>query len=242
MMRLLPYLVATLALPGAATAPDERYALARELMIATIRNIAATTGRQATRNLSPSVLDALRDVPRHEFVPSPLRDRAYEDRPLPIGHGQTISQPYIVALMTNLLKPQRDHVVLEVGTGSGYQAAVLSRLVRQVFTIEIVEPLAQQATERLKSLGYSNVTVRSGDGYAGWPEQAPFDAIIVTAGAERIPRPLIAQLKPGGRMVIPVGSGDQKLVVLEKLSDGTIRSHAVLPVTFVPFTRRPRSN
>lgn len=242
MMRLLPYLVATLALPGAATAPDERYALARELMIATIRNIAATTGRQATRNLSPSVLDALRDVPRHEFVPSSLRDRAYEDRPLPIGHGQTISQPYIVALMTNLLKPQRDHVVLEVGTGSGYQAAVLSRLVRQVFTIEIVEPLAQQATERLKSLGYSNVTVRSGDGYAGWPEQAPFDAIIVTAGAERIPRPLIAQLKPGGRMVIPVGSGDQKLVVLEKLSDGTIRSHAVLPVTFVPFTRRPRSN
>src|SRR5215210_4021832 len=147
----------------------------------------------------------MREVPRHEFVPEYVRDAAYENRPLPIGHGQTISQPYIVALMTSLAKPAKNHVVLEVGTGSGYQAAVLSRLVAQVYSIELVEPLARRAAERLKALGYDNVTVRQGDGYKGWPEHAPFDAIVVTAAASEVPAALVEQLKPGGRMVMPVG-------------------------------------
>lgn len=241
-VRVLAALAAVLALTTAVAAQDEHHAPARDLMIATIRNTAATSGIHEARNLSPAVLNALREVPRHQFVPEPLRDRAYEDRPLSIGHGQTISQPFVVALMTDLLKLQPNYVVLEVGTGSGYQAAVLSRLVRQVYTIEIVEPLAQASSERLKALGYGNVTVRHGDGYAGWPEQAPFDAIIVTAGAKRIPKPLMAQLKPGGRMVIPIGSGDQQLEVLEKRMDRTIRRRSVLPVMFVPFTRDPGAN
>lgn len=230
MMRALFGFVVLLLL-AAAGAGDR--APQRELMVATIRNIAATDGKR----LSPEVLRAMEEVPRHEFVPEALRDRAYEDRALPIGEGQTISQPFIVALMTDLLRPKPDDVVLEIGTGSGYQAAVLSRLVRQVHTIEIVEPLARQAAGRLAALGYGNVSVRHGDGYVGWPDKAPFDAIIVTAGAERIPEPLVAQLKPGGRMVIPVGSGDQRLILLEKRPDGRIRKRSITPVIFVPFTR-----
>ena len=156
----------------------------------------------------------MRAVPRHLLVPAEEEADAYDDTPLPIGHGQTISQPFIVALMTHLLAPRPDHVVLEVGTGSGYQAAILSRLVRQVYSIEIVPQLAERAADRLNALGYANVNVRQGDGYAGWPEHAPFDGIIVTAGAERIPAPLLAQLKPGGRMVIPLGPPDDQQLVL----------------------------
>ena len=182
------------------------------------------------------VLAALRAVPRHEFVPEELRARAYEDSPLPIGHGQTISQPYIVAFMTEQLAPQPGQRVLEIGTGSGYQAAVLSQLVAEVFTIEIVEPLAARAAADLARLGCKNVQVRAGDGYQGWPEAAPFDAIIVTCAPEQVPEPLVRQLREGGRMVIPVGeSGAQELCVLEKRG-GKIERSAVLPVRFVPMT------
>lgn len=187
----------------------------------------------------PRVMDAILRVPRHLFVPPAQRPHAYENRPLPIGHAQTISQPYIVALMTDLLKPGREDSVLEIGAGSGYQAAVLAELVRAVYTIEIVEPLAAEARGRLERLGYRNVEVRTGDGYKGWEERAPFDAIMVTAGAAEVPPALLRQLKPGGRMVIPVGPAwsVQSLMLIEKQADGSIRSREVLPVRFVPFTR-----
>jgi protein-L-isoaspartate(D-aspartate) O-methyltransferase len=184
----------------------------------------------------PRVLDAMRTVPRHAFVPRELAADAYSDHPLPIGHGQTISQPYIVAFMTEQLHLRPTDRVLEIGTGSGYQAAVLSRLAAEVYTIEIVVPLATRATQDLTRLGYTNVFVRGGDGYAGWPEQAPFDAIIVTCAPEHVPQPLIDQLKEGGRMIIPVGAfGDQNLVLIVK-REGQITRQSVLPVRFVPMT------
>ncbi len=184
----------------------------------------------------PRVLAAMRAVPRHEFVPAEMRAHAYADTPLPIGHGQTISQPYIVAFMTEQLALQPTQRVLEIGTGSGYQAAVLAKLVAEVFTIEIVEPLAQRAAADLARLGFKNVQVRAGDGYQGWPEAAPFDAIIVTCAPDHVPEPLVRQLKEGGRMVIPVGEfGAQQLYVLEKRG-GKIERRAVLPVRFVPMT------
>jgi protein-L-isoaspartate(D-aspartate) O-methyltransferase len=184
------------------------------------------------------VLAAMRTVPRHEFVPEDVRFSAYDDHPLPIGHGQTISQPFIVAFMTEQLKPQPTDKVLEVGTGSGYQAAILSALVKEVFTIEIVEPLAKRAATDLRRLNYTNVFVRAGDGYQGWPEHAPFDAIIVTCAPDAVPRPLVEQLKEGGRMVIPVGpdGGVQELYLLEK-HGGEVRRKSVLPVRFVPMQR-----
>jgi protein-L-isoaspartate(D-aspartate) O-methyltransferase len=193
------------------------------------------TGRAA---LSPRVLDAFADVPRHAFLPDTLRAAAYINRPLPIGHGQTISQPYIVALMTDLLDPEPTDSVLEIGTGSGYQAAVLAKLVGQVYSLEIVSALAEQAGERLRRLGYDNVEVRQGDGHAGWPEHAPFDAIIVTAAASEIPPALIEQLKPGGRFVIPVGNrySGQDLLLIEKDQHGRVSRKSVLPVIFVPLT------
>ncbi len=185
------------------------------------------------------VLAAMRTVPRHEFVPEEFRLGAYDDRPLPIGHGQTISQPFIVAFMTEQLQPQPTDKVLEIGTGSGYQAAVLSGLVKEVFTIEIVAPLAKRAEADLRRLGYPNVFVQAGDGYQGWPEHAPFDAIIVTCAPDQVPQPLIEQLKEGGRMVIPVGpdGGEQALYLLEKRG-GEVKQRAVLPVRFVPMTRQ----
>lgn len=184
------------------------------------------------------VLDAMRRVPRHRFVPEALADQAYGDQPLPIGHDQTISQPYIVALMTQLARPAPGDRVLGVGTGSGYQAAVLAELAGEVYSIEIVTPLATRAALTLHRLGYSNVAVRSGDGYAGWPEHAPFDAIVVTAAPERIPPPLLEQLAPGGRLVIPVGPlhATQELRVVEKREDGSLRERVVTPVRFVPLT------
>lgn len=189
----------------------------------------------------PQVLAAMRTVPRHRFVPDAQRSDAYRDRPLPIGEGQTISQPTIVAMMTHLLKPDPGDVMLEVGTGSGYQAAVLSRLVDHVYSIEIVEPLARASAKRLDALGYDNVTVRHGDGYAGWPQHGPFDGIIVTAGAKHVPPPLVEQLKPGGRMVIPVGQslGTQELRLIVKDSEGRVTSRRITPVRFVPLTRNP---
>jgi protein-L-isoaspartate(D-aspartate) O-methyltransferase len=191
----------------------------------------------------PRVLAAMRDLPRHEFVPEDLRKEAYDDRPLSIGHGQTISQPYIVAFMTEQLRLEPADRVLEVGTGSGYQGAILGRLAGEVYSIEIIEPLAQRAIEILQRLGLSNVHAKSGDGYLGWPEHAPFDAIIVTCAPAQIPPPLVAQLKEGGRMIIPVGDirGVQELYLLKK-SGGVIQRTAVLPVRFVPMTRREVRN
>jgi protein-L-isoaspartate(D-aspartate) O-methyltransferase len=185
------------------------------------------------------VLDALRRVPRHLFVPEQFRRLAYEDHPLPIGLEQTISQPYIVALMTELARVANDHTVLEIGTGSGYQAAVLSVLARRVYTIEYLAPLGEAARKRLAELGYNNVEVKIGDGYQGWPERQPFDAILVTAASEEVPQPLIDQLKPGGRLVIPVGrQGDtQMLQVLEKDSRGKIARRNTIPVRFVPLVK-----
>ena len=187
---------------------------------------------------NPHVLAAMGQVPRERFVPERLREFAYEDGPLPIGEGQAISQPYIVALSTELINPQSEHVVLEIGTGSGYQAAVLAGLVKHVYSIEIVEPLGKSAADRLAALGYSNVAVRVGDGYQGWPEHALFDGIIVTAAAPFIPEPLVTQLKPAGRMVIPIESprGGQDLMLVEKNADGTISKRVVLQVRFVPMT------
>ena len=220
------------------------FAAARTRMVGEVaddaRVTASETGRMA---LDPRVMKALGTIPRHLFVPEELRNAAYQNRPLPIGHGQTISQPYIVALMTDLLRTKPTDVVLEVGTGSGYQAAILSPLVKQVYSVEIIEPLAKQATARLKSLGYKNVVTRHGDGYNGWKEAGPFDAIIVTAAATHVPPPLIQQLKPGGRMMIPVGGpfATQSLMLVEKTAAGKVRTRSVLPVRFVPLTR-PKPN
>ncbi|MBM4027300.1 MAG: protein-L-isoaspartate(D-aspartate) O-methyltransferase [Planctomycetes bacterium] len=188
----------------------------------------------------PNVLEALRTVPRHVFMPAGLRAHAYEDGPLPIGHGQTISQPYIVAFMTEALQLDPNSVVLEIGTGSGYQAAVCAEIAKEVYTIEIVEPLARSAAELLTRLGYENAHVQAGDGYFGWPEKGPFDAIIGTAAAGEIPPPLLEQLKPGGRMILPVGGqfGLQHLILLTKDEQGQFHRQNVLPVRFVPMTGR----
>lgn len=185
------------------------------------------------------VLSAMRTVPRHLFVPEELRSMAYWDQPLPIGYGQTISQPYIVAVMTELLAPEKHHKVLEIGTGSGYQAAVLSPLSGRVFSIEIVPELAARSAALLKQLGYDNVTVREGDGYLGWPEQAPFDRIILTAAPPEVPKALIDQLKAGGRLVAPVGrtAFSQELVVIDKDLKGRTSSRSVFPVRFVPMVK-----
>jgi len=184
-----------------------------------------------------AVLDAMREVPRHEFVPEAWRQFAYDDGPLPIGHKQTISQPYLVAAMTELAAAPEDGRVLEIGTGSGYGAAVLSRVTKEVYTIEILEPLAERARDTLKRLGYTNVTVRHGDGYKGWPEHAPFDAIIVTAAPEKVPEPLKQQLKVGGRLVLPVGKRGQRqeLRVITRTRQG-FRDEFVFAVKFVPMT------
>jgi len=214
---------------------DQRDRLLDEIVRA-IRATARDTGRD---KLSEPVLRAMRTVPRHRFVPPELARDAYRDQPLPIGRGQTISQPTIVALMTDLLEPGFDVRVLEIGTGSGYQAAVLAECVARVYTIEIIAPLGERAREVLEALGYKNVDVRIGDGYKGWPEAAPFDAIIVTAAPDHIPQPLIDQLAPGGRMVIPVGSpyGIQNLLVITKDANGLAVTKRTIEVRFVPLTR-----
>jgi protein-L-isoaspartate(D-aspartate) O-methyltransferase len=225
-------LVVMACAPGCAVEPSKADAAGRTSMVDTIREHAKSNDIP----ISNRTLEAVSSVDRAQFVPDELQSRAYDDSPLPIGHGQTISQPYIVALMTELAGIEPGDKVLEVGTGSGYQAAILGKLAGKVFTVEIVDPLAKQAKERLTKLGFGNVTVRSGDGYAGWSEEAPFDAIVVTAAPEKTPPPLIEQLKPGGRIVIPLGKGLQELVVMEKSATGRMAQQAVLPVRFVPFT------
>ncbi|MGR9044300.1 MAG: protein-L-isoaspartate(D-aspartate) O-methyltransferase [Gammaproteobacteria bacterium] len=228
-----------LSLFSAAVKAEDAYLKQRQDLINVIKaDVMMTQDFLEKRALDEQVLDALRKVPRHEFVPEDQRPYAYENRPLPIGYGQTISQPYIVAIMTDLLRLEKADRVLEIGTGSAYQAAVLAELVDSVYTLEIIEGLGRQAAERLERLGYANVHARVGDGYYGWPDEAPFDAIIVTAAASHIPPPLIKQLKPGGRMVIPVGSRFmvQHLVLVTKDRDNKVTTRQVLPVAFVPLT------
>ena len=219
---------------------SELYASARAELVQEIEaDVRATRKYLGKDELDPRVIAAMAKVPRHEFVPEDLRQLAYMNRPLPIGHDQTISQPYIVAIMSDLLGVFEGGRVLEVGTGSGYQAAVLGELVDEVYSIEIVEPLGLEAKELLQRLGYSNVHVQIGDGYAGWPEHAPFDGIIVTAAAPQVPQPLLDQLKPGGKMILPVKQrfDSQELLLIEKDMDGEISREDVLPVRFVPLTR-----
>lgn len=228
-------------LAGMGTAmSDERSSRAHERaeMVAEIAELAGRIENELGRDrLDARVMAVMREVPRHEFVPEDARPSAYRNRPLSIGHGQTISQPFIVALMTDLLQVKPTDRVLEVGTGSGYQAAVLARLVAHVYSIEIVAPLTAFAREALARVGIGNVSLRVGDGYEGWPDAAPFDAIIVTAAPDHVPPRLVEQLKPGGRMVIPVGGMDQDLKVIEKAQDGTAFATTVIPVRFVPLVR-----
>ena len=230
-------LLFVLLLAGPVLAADQ-YAAARALMVDTVRSQAAALPRPGgAAGLEGRVLAAMAEVPRHEFVPADQLPYAYENRPLPIGLGQTISQPFIVALMTDLLDVGPDETVLEIGTGSGYQAAVLGKLSRRVHTIEIIPELAEIAAKRLQA-GYGDIRTRVGDGYYGWPEAAPFDGIMVTAAASHVPPPLVQQLKAGGRMVIPVGSrfSVQHLMLVEKASDGRVSTRQILPVQFVPLT------
>lgn len=218
---------------------EEELAAQRRLMVAEIAALARDTRGETGRPvLDQRVMAVMAKVPRHKFVPAGQLPYGYENRPLPIGYGQTISQPYIVALMTDLMKVRPGDAVLEIGTGSGYQAAILAELAQSVYTIEIIEPLGREAEQRLKGLGYGNVQVRVGDGYFGWEAHAPFDAIIVTAAASHIPPPLVKQLKPGGRMVIPVGTQflTQYLMLVEKSAQGDVSTRQILPVRFVPLT------
>lgn len=210
------------------TSSQDGYAENRKQMVA--------NHMEARDIVDQRVLDVMKRVPRHKFVPAAMVHRAYDDSALPIGHRQTISQPYIVALMTQLVEPQPHKKVLDIGTGSGYQAAVLAELTKSVHSIEIVEPLAKEARDRLQSMGYENITVRLGDGYQGWKSEAPFDIIVVAAAPDHVPQPLLDQLAPNGKMVIPVGKYYQKLLVIEKRSDGTVVEKNVIPVTFVPMT------
>ncbi len=230
------------ALPDDSAAAGGELQALRERMVAEIAADAKATAQHTGRPaFSERVMAAMRKVERHRFVPADQVMHAYENRPLPIGAGQTISQPYIVALMTDMLDLKPTDVVLEIGTGSGYQAAVLAELVKHVYTIEIVESVGRQGARALAGAGYRNVTARIGDGYQGWPEHAPFDAIIVTAAPAAIPEPLIRQLKPTGRMIVPVGptASAQELMLVEKQADGSTKMTRTLPVRFVPLTRTP---
>lgn len=234
------------ALPFAAQADEAELAKERKALLAELQRDAAATASSTGRSrFSAGVMAAIESVPRERFVPSRLVDAAYENRPLPIGHGQTISQPYIVAIMTDLIDPGAGCRALEIGTGSGYQAAILGHVCEQVYTVEIIEALGIAARERLTRLGYRNVEVRLGDGYYGWEQHAPFDAIVVTAVASHIPPPLLKQLKPGGRMILPIGTRftAQELVLVTKGDDGRITTRQILPVRFVPLTGdHPREN
>lgn len=244
MKTLLHLAIAVFLFPLSGAQAEDRsdsYIHARRAMIEAVRHDAARLRRELSMDtLDANVLGVIGTLARHEFVPEKVRAAAYENRPLPIGYGQTISQPFIVALMTDLLKLKPGDRVLEVGTGSGYQAAVLARLGARVHSIEIIAPLGEEARERLRRLGYDAVAVRIGDGYHGWEAAAPFDSIIVTAAANHIPPPLIAQLKPGGRMLVPVGNpfGAQHLVIVRKDASDRVTTQKILPVRFVPLTGR----
>ena len=233
-MKFLPLVLLLVALGVQA----DDYADQRAALVDEVQFYARLAGDSLRGEFADAVIESLSTVERHKFVPTRQERYAYENRPLPIGHGQTISQPYIVALMTDLIAPAADDVVLEVGTGSGYQAAILAELVNHVYTIEIIAPLYRTATSRLDRLGYNNVTTRLGDGYYGWEEHGPFDAIVVTAAASHVPPPLIHQLKPGGRMVIPVGGHwmTQQLLLIEKTEQNEVVTRQVAAVRFVPLT------
>jgi protein-L-isoaspartate(D-aspartate) O-methyltransferase len=241
--RLHSLVAAALAAASIMAAPAARpqdFAAERAAMVETIRSYEPLAGDiLGPDGFSPTVLDVMGRIERHLFVPEDRRDEAYADTPLPIGHGQTISQPFIVALTTELMEVEPDDVVLEIGTGSGYQAAVLAPLAARVCTVEIIPELGAAAARRLAELGFANVEARVGDGYDGWPDCGPFDAIAVTAAADHVPPPLVAQLKPGGRMVIPVGGvfATQYLLLVEKDAGGAVRTRQLLPVRFVPLTR-----
>jgi len=227
-----------LAWLGMSAADAQDFTAQRARMVAEIDQMyAETRAETGLAAMAPRVRAAIAKVERHRLIPQDQAHLAYRNHPLPIGHSQTISQPYIVALSTDLLAPEPAQVVLEVGTGSGYQAAVLAEIVRQVYTIEIVEPLGRAAESRLAALGYKNIEVRIGDGYKGWPEKGPFDGIVVTAAAPRVPQALVDQLKPGGRMVIPIGERweVQQLLLIVRKADGTLEQKNVLPVRFVPL-------
>ena len=217
---------------------DDRHIMARHRMVEEIKVMANETYGHEPMPISEKVLSVMEHVPRHRFVPEEEFSGAYYNHPLPIGYGQTISQPFIVALMTELLMAGKQSRVLEVGTGSGYQTAILAEMAGEVFSMEIVEPLAEQAANLLNELGYVNVHVKFGDGNKGWPEHAPFDGVIVTAAANHVPLPLLDQLKPGGRMVIPVGDWPyaQELILITKSQDGMLQQKSILPVSFVPLT------
>ena len=237
---LLPLVLSMVSFAREATAQDAECARERAAMVETVRAYARSgAGVVGQQDISERVLEAMGRTKRHLFIPERSCSIAYADMPVSIGHGQTISQPFIVALMTALAEAAPDHVVLEVGTGSGYQAAILAHLARKVCTIEIIPALAEAATKTLRDLAYDNVSVRLGDGYAGWPECGPFDAIVVTAALGEIPPPLIEQLKVGGRLVMPVGSAytTQQLTVVEKIASDKTTTRAVALVRFVPFTR-----
>jgi protein-L-isoaspartate(D-aspartate) O-methyltransferase len=240
MTRLLVGVLLMMFIPGTTPALQlaDHYIDARNKMVKLIEDeVLKTSEYLEKQNLDQRVLKTIKTVPRHLFVPENQRHAAYENRPLPIGYGQTISQPYIVAIMTDLIAPKSQHKALEIGTGSGYQAAILSHLVDKVFTMEIVEPLGKLAQARLQKLDYQNVVVTIEDGYHGWESEAPFDIIIVTAAASHIPPPLIKQLKPGGKMIIPVGSRfmTQQLLLVEKDQQAKTTVRQVLPVRFVPL-------
>lgn len=231
---IIPLFIALLAVQSTAQAlPSEE-----EPVFAERRKAMVVETMQARGVSDPAVLAVMQKVERHLFVDPALKESAYADRPLPIGYGQTISQPFIVALMTEMLQLDKDDIVLEVGTGSGYQAAVLGEIAKEVHTVEIIPELGDLARERLNQLGYKNIQAKVGDGYFGWQDRGPYDGIIVTAAATHIPPPLIEQLKPGGRMVIPVGPVFyvQMLILVEKQEDGSIRQKSVMPVRFVPLT------
>lgn len=238
-IKKISVLIALLLLFSATSLAESDYQQQRDHLIKLIKaNVALSSDYLLADNLDERVLDAIRSVPRHEFIPKSHRKHAYKNRPLPIGFGQTISQPVVVAIMTDLLQLKQSDHVLEIGTGSGYQAAVLAKLVDEVYSIEIVEELYERSRHDLKRLNFDNVITRSGDGYFGWPEQAPFERIIVTAANSHIPPALLKQLKPGGRMVIPVGGRFmiQHLVLVIKDEAGNITTHQLLPVKFVPLT------
>lgn len=243
MMKFALLVLACMTFAYAAGAEDAQYARERSAMVETIKAYGRSdAGLLGEKGISENVLAVMAQTKRHLFVPERSRSLAYFDGPVPIGQGQTISQPFIVALMTHLAEVRSDHTVLEIGTGSGYQAAILSQLARKVCTIEIVRPLGEAAMTLLKELGYDNVSVRIGDGYRGWPECGPYDAIIVTAALGHVPPPLIEQLKVGGLLVMPVGGAGatQQLTVVEKTAPGQTRARNLGLVRFVPFTRSPK--
>lgn len=245
-MRIFLVLLALLLVscPGSRAGSEDAFAAARRGMVKLIEtDVQATRSYIDKESLEPKVMAVMGAVPRHRFVPPDQEKYAYDNRPLAIGYGQTISQPYIVALMTDLLEVTPADRVLEIGTGSGYQAAVLARLAAEVYSIEIIEPLAKEAEERIRRLEIANIRTRAGDGYYGWSEHAPYDAIIVTAAASHVPPPLLHQLKVGGRMIIPVGSGfqTQQLLLIIKEKDDRLITRQILPVVFVPLTGSPKA-